>query len=218
MSPPPDLTAATARLDGAPAEDVIAWAHERFGGGLVLAASFTDCVLIDVAARVVPRLPVVFLDTQYHFPATLSFVEQVRARYDLDLRVVRPLVAPDDLWRTDAESCCRIRKVEPLARALRGRTAWMTGLRRAESPTRSAAAGIGWDASRGLVKVNPLIAWTDADVEAYSAARDLPRHPLAVRGYTSMGCWPCTRPTTEGEHARAGRWAGTPKTECGLHR
>ncbi len=215
--PPAFVAEAAAALEDAPAAEVVAWAHERFGPHLVLASSFSDCVLLDVATRVAPGLSVVFLDTQYHFPETLAYLEQVRRRYDLDLEIVRPLVPPDDRWRTDPDGCCAARKVEPLRRALAGRAAWLTGLRRVESPGRRLAPVVGWDARRGLVKVNPLARWTDADVEAYVAARDLPRHPLEARGYSSIGCLPCTRPTTGGEDARAGRWAGTAKTECGIH-
>jgi phosphoadenosine phosphosulfate reductase len=215
--PPADLAAVARRLDGAPAEDVVAWAAARFGGGLTLTSSLGDCVLIDVATRVVPDLDVVFLDTQYHFPQTLSYLEQVRRRYDLNLRVISPEVAADERWRTDTDACCAVRKVAPLARALEGRSAWMTGLRRAETAARRLAPVAGWDARRGLVKVNPLATWSDTDVEAYVARNDLPRHPLESAGFRSIGCWPCTRPTRPGEDARAGRWSGSGKTECGLH-
>jgi phosphoadenosine phosphosulfate reductase len=216
-APPADLAAEARRLDGAPAEEIVAWAAERFGPGLTLTSSFGDCVLIDVATRVVPDLDVVFLDTQYHFPQTLSYLEQVRRRYDLNLRVIGPEVAPDERWRTDTDACCAVRKVAPLARALAGRAAWMTGLRRSETAARRMAPVAVWDPRRNLVKVNPLATWTDQDVVDYVAANELPRHPLEAAGFTSIGCWPCTRPTKPGEDARAGRWSGSGKTECGLH-
>jgi phosphoadenosine phosphosulfate reductase len=216
LARPVDLGEVARDLEHAPAEDVVAWAWDRFGHDLVLAASFQDCVLIDVATRVAP-VPVVFLDTQYHFPETLAYVDEVRRRYDLDLRIVRPLERPDDRWRTDGEACCALRKVEPLQRALVGRAAWMSGVRRTEAPTRALTPVVGWDARRGLVKVNPLARWSDRQVEDYIRDHDLPRHPLEGQGYTSIGCWPCTRPTQQGEDPRAGRWAGTAKTECGLH-
>lgn len=205
------------QLEGQPAEQVIAWASEEFGDGLVLAASFTDCVLIDLVARVAPSVPVVFLDTQYHFAETLDFVETVRARYDLPLEVVGPLIAPDDRWRSDPDACCAARKVEPLGRALRGRRAWMSGLRRAESPTRAAAPVVAWDSRWQVVKVNPIVTWDDDMVAEYAHTHALPRHPLVDRGYRSIGCWPCTRPTVDGEHPRNGRWAESDKRECGLH-
>lgn len=209
--------AAGARLEGAPAHEVVAWAWERYGAGLVLAASFQDCVLIDVVASVAPRVPVVFLDTQHHFPETLVYVERVRRRYDLDLHVQRPDVAMDDRWRTDPAGCCGVRKVAPLARALSGRTAWMTGLRRSESPTRSGTPVVSWDAGRGLAKIAPLADWDDAAVARHTGARELPVHPLTAQGFPSIGCAPCTRAVAPGADGRSGRWAGTDKVECGLH-
>src|SRR5206468_4300107 len=132
-----ELAEVSAALENKPASAAIKWAWERFGTDLVVAASFQDCVLIDVASRAVPGIEVVFLDTQYHFAETLWYVERIRERYDLNLTVMEPLVQPDDLWETDPDECCAMRKVEPLARALHGKQAWMTGLRRVESPTRS---------------------------------------------------------------------------------
>jgi phosphoadenosine phosphosulfate reductase len=125
--------------------------------------------------------------------------------------------AEPDQWRTDTAACCHARKVEPLQRALAGRAAWVTGLRRADSFNRRSTPVVHVDEARGVTKINPLATWTDADVEAYTVEHDLPRHPLADRGYASIGCWPCTRPVGPGEPARAGRWAGTDKSECGLH-
>jgi len=212
-----ELAAVSARLEHAPATAAIEWAWERFGDGLVLASSFQDCVLIDLVVSVAPDIEVVFLDTQYHFAETLWYVDQVRARYDLDLRVISPEVAPDDRWLDDTEACCAIRKVEPLDRALRGKAGWMTGLRRSESPARATTPIVTFDVGRGLTKVNPIATWNDIDVAGYIRDRELPVHPLADRGYASIGCWPCTRSVAEGEDARAGRWAGTDKTECGLH-
>jgi phosphoadenosine phosphosulfate reductase len=208
---------AAAALEHAPAEDVVAWAVDRFGEGLVLASSFQDCVLLDLALGVAPALQVVFLDTQYHFPETLEYMDEVRRRYDMDLRIVRPRVAPDERWRFDLDSCCAVRKIEPLDRALTGRSAWMSGLRRADTASRADTPVVGVDERRGLVKLNPLAGWSDADVERYAREHDLPEHPLAARGYASVGCWPCTRPVAPGEDTRAGRWEGTEKTECGLH-
>ena len=183
----------------------------------MLAASFQDCVLIDIVYRTVPDVEVAFLDTQYHFAETLWYVEQVKARYGLNLNVIRPDRDPDDLWHNDPDACCRARKVEPMRRALAGKAAWMSGLRRAESPARAETPLVSYDVSRGLVKVNPIATWSDSDVAGYVKDHDLPVHPLTERGYDSIGCWPCTRPVGDGEDARAGRWAGLDKTECGLH-
>jgi phosphoadenosine phosphosulfate reductase len=212
-----ELSAVSRVLETKPATSAIEWAFDRFADGLVLASSFQDCVLIDLAVQVVPDIEVIFLDTQYHFDETLQYVEQVRRRYNLNLHVTKPSIEPDDRWVDDPDGCCGARKVVPMARALSGKRAWMTGLRRDESPTRANAPIVAWDVSRGLVKVNPLATWTDADVHRYSKDRGLPEHPLAEQGYLSIGCWPCTRPVDEGEDARAGRWAGSEKLECGLH-
>jgi phosphoadenosine phosphosulfate reductase len=219
-TPTPDLAelARVAReFETASATAPIAWAWERFGTGLVLAASFQDSVLIDLAVSVSPQIEVVFLDTQYHFAETEWYVEQVRRRYDLNLTVVRPLIEADNLWMTDIDKCCAVRKVEPLNRALVGHTAWMSGVRRSESPTRAETPIVTYDVARGLVKVNPIATWTDLDVEGYVRDRDLLVHPLSERGFPSIGCWPCTRPVATGEDDRSGRWAGSSKLECGLH-
>ena len=212
-----ELAEISRSFESAPASSVITWAAERFGDRIVLAASFQDCVLIDLMARSAPGIEVVFLDTQYHFAETLWFVEQVRARYDLNLTVMRPKATLDDLWHSDPDQCCRVRKVEPLERALSGRAAWMTGVRREELSSRATTPIVSFDVGRNLVKVNPLATWTDLDVAGYIRDHALPVHPLAERGYTSIGCWPCTRPVGDGEDSRAGRWSGSDKTECGLH-
>jgi phosphoadenosine phosphosulfate reductase len=211
------LEAADRRFDGAPPEETIAWAAEHFGDGLVLASSFNDCVLIDLVARAAPQVPVVFLDTQYHFTETLEYVDQVQQRYGLRMEIMHPLIAPDDRWQTDPDGCCAARKVEPLGRALRNRTAWMSGLRRAEAQTRAAAPVVSWDSRWQAVKINPIVAWSDAQVEDYKRVHELPEHPLRQLGYRSIGCRPCTRPTSSDEDARDGRWSGTQKLECGLH-
>jgi phosphoadenosine phosphosulfate reductase len=195
-----ELARVSTELESQPAAAAVRWAWERFGTGIFVAASFQDSVLIDVAVRAVPEIEIVFLDTQYHFAETLWFVEKLRSRYDLNLTTMEPLVQPDDMWQVDQNECCAIRKVEPLARALAGRSGWMTGLRRTEAATRARAPIAHLDVARGVVKVNPL-----------------DEHPLKHRGYPSIGCWPCTRPVQDGEDARAGRWSGTGKTECGLH-
>jgi phosphoadenosine phosphosulfate reductase len=212
-----ELAAVSADLEPQPASAAIRWAHDRFGSGLVLAASFQDCVLIDVAVKAVPSINVVFLDTQYHFAETLWYVERVRELYDLDLTVMQPLVPPDDLWQTDTDECCAMRKVEPLARALQGRQAWMSGVRRVESQSRSNTRIVHLDVGRGIVKVNPLAGWTNEDIAAYKREHDLPEHPLVAQGYPSIGCWPCTRAVAPGDDPRSGRWSATGKTECGLH-
>ena len=212
-----ELAAVSRELEAKPATSAIEWAWDRFGPDVVLAASFQDCVLISLAAQVAPGIEVAFLDTGYHFAETLWYVEQVRSRFDLNLSVIKPEVPLDDRWLTDPDACCKARKVEPLNRALAGKAAWMSGLRRDEAASRANSPIVSYDVGRGLVKVNPIATWTDLDVDGYVRDHQLPVHPLADRGYASIGCWPCTRPVEEGESARAGRWAGTDKTECGLH-
>jgi phosphoadenosine phosphosulfate reductase len=212
-----ELAEVSRSLELKPASAAIKWAWERFGDDLVLAASFQDCVLVDLASKVAPGIEVVFLDTQYHFAETLWYVERIRERYDLNLRVMEPLVPPDDLWQVDPDECCAMRKVEPLARALQGKQAWMTGLRRVEAPTRATTPIAHLDVGRGIVKVNPLAPWTDDDIAAYRRDHALLEHPLAAQGYPSIGCWPCTRPVQPGDDPRSGRWAGRGKMECGLH-
>jgi phosphoadenosine phosphosulfate reductase len=211
-----ELAEVDARLAHAPASKALEWAVERFGRDLVLAASFQDVVLIDLAVNVDPDIEVVFCDTEAHFPETLAFVDEVRARYGLNLTVTRP--GPDaEEWLCGSSRCCELRKVEPLRRVLEDKQAWLTSLKRVDAPTRANASVVGWDSVFGVVKVNPLVMWTDEDIASYVRDHDLPVHPLVPKGYLSVGCAPTTRPVVAGEDPRAGRWAGTGKTECGLH-
>jgi phosphoadenosine phosphosulfate reductase len=169
-----------------------------------------------MAVGVEPSIEVIFLDTEFHFPETLAYVERLRRLYHLNLVVTHPEVALDE-FPCGSSSCCEVRKVVPLAKALAGRSAWITGLKRVDTPERAEAPVIAWDASRNMVKVNPVAAWDDDDIDEYVAAHELPRHPLNYVGYVSIGCAPTTVPVPEGHHPREGRWAGTGKTECGLH-
>ena len=212
-----DLTALSETFESKPPSASIEWVVKEHGDSVTVAASFEDAVLVDIAVSVKPDIEVLFLDTQYHFAETLWYVEELRKRYDLNLKVMTPTVDPDNRWQTDLAGCCGIRKVEPLARGLAGKEAWVTGLRRVDAPTRSDAPIVSWDEARGMVKVNPLATWSDLDMQGYIADHDLPVHPLWERGYASIGCWPCTQPVAEGEDRRAGRWAGADKIECGLH-
>ena len=207
-------------LDTSHPADVVRWAADAFGvDKLVVTASFEDAVLVHVAATAVPGIEITLLDTQYLFPETQWLVDELTKKLDLNLRVVRPLpeIVPDNLWQSDIEACCNVRKVEPLNRAIAGKQAWLTGIRRADGPTRANAPVAAYDVGRGLVKVNPLAALSDDDMALYVQLHDLPVHPLLDKGYFSIGCWPCTRPTAPGADKRAGRWSGNAKTECGLH-
>lgn len=213
---PRDLAGISADLESAPPQDVIEWAISCFGRGLTIACSFQNCVIIDMAANIDPNVEVLFLDTGSHFAETLAYVEKVRCLYELNLKVQRPL--PEACGVTcGAEGCCELRKVRPLDAALAGKRAWMSGLKRVDTAHRADAPVIMWDQRRQIVKINPLAAWTDADVERYIAERALPVHPLVERGYLSIGCAPATKPVLGGGDRRAGRWRGEAKTECGLH-
>jgi len=206
------LAAAAARLAHAPAPEVLAWAVATFGSDLTVACSMQDGVLVDLAVRADPAVEVAFLDTGFHFAETRETAERMRARYDLNLVTLRP--GPDAaVYRLDGtEACCEARKVAPLERHLASRSAWVTGLRRAESASRAGAATVEWDAGRGIVKVNPIVAWSDDEVERYIAEHDVIVNPLRDKGFESIGCEPCTRPGT----GRSGRWGGE-RLECGLH-
>lgn len=213
---PAELARESARLEAAGASETIRWAQQRFGAGVALACSFQDCVIVDLALKVAPRLEVVFLDTEFHFPETLRFVELIRDRYQLNLTVTHPS-ASADAWPCGSAECCQRRKVEPLFQALAGKSAWITGLKRSDAATRTTTEVVAWDERREMVKINPLASWTDGDIAAYISANHLPVHPLLAQGYLSIGCAPTTRPVRVGEDPRAGRWADSDKTECGLH-
>ncbi|MEY2591398.1 MAG: phosphoadenosine phosphosulfate reductase [Acidimicrobiaceae bacterium] len=199
-----------------PASKIIQWAVDSYAPHLCLSASMTDAVLVDLAVKVYPAIEVVFIDTGYHFPETLETVETVRRRYGLNLRMMTVAHHDEELWRIDPENCCSAVKVGQLDRALMGKAAWMSGLRRAEASTRATAPIVVRDL-RGLVKVNPIATWSDEDVAGYIADHDVPVNPLTLQGYPSIGCMPCTVPVAEGDDPRAGRWAGRDKTECGIH-
>ena len=203
-------------FESEPASKIVRWAVETFGPHLSLAASMADALLIDLATKIDPAIEVVFIDTGYHFPETLETVELIRRHYGLNLRMMTVAHHADELWKVDPENCCSAVKMGQLDRALASKSAWMSGLRRDESPSRAAAPIVARDL-RGLVKVNPLANWTAADCEAYIAEHQVPYNPLLDDGYASIGCEPCTSKVKDGEDPRSGRWAGRDKTECGLH-
>ena len=219
-SPPlKELAEVSARFESAHPGEIIAWAAERFGDGLIFTSSFEDAVLVHLVASHAPKTEIVLLDTQYLFAETHWFAEELRSSLGFKLTVVQPLpeVVPDNQWQVNIEQCCGRRKVEPLSRSLAGRAAWITGIRRVDGPSRADAPIMSWDVQRDLVKINPLATWSDEQVDGYVVANDLPKNPLTDRGYPSIGCWPCTNPVAAGEDRRAGRWSGSDKTECGLH-
>jgi phosphoadenosine phosphosulfate reductase len=216
---------AQARFADRPAAEVLAWAGQTFGPGLVLASSMADTHLVHLTQTVVPGIDVLFLDTGYHFPETIGTRDAVAAVYDVNLLSITPrqTVAEQDaqygakLHDREPELCCALRKVEPLERGLAPYTAWVNGMRRVDAPTRKDIRVVDFDAKRGMVKISPIAAWTDDDVQEYIEKHGVLVNPLLQDGYTSIGCAPCTRRTAPGEDPRAGRWAGFAKTECGLH-
>ena len=208
-----------------PATQVLQWARRTFGDRLVVASSMADTHLVHLAATAIPGVDVLFLDTGYHFAETVGTRDAVAAVYDVNLVTVLPkrTVAEQDtefgprLHDRDPERCCALRKVEPLERGLAPYTAWITGMRRVDAPTRKDIRVVDFDAKRGMVKISPLASWTDDDVHEYVERHGVLVNPLFQDGYTSIGCAPCTRRTAPGEDPRAGRWAGSAKTECGIH-
>ncbi|MEY9933258.1 phosphoadenosine phosphosulfate reductase [Catenulispora sp. GP43] len=216
---------ANAELEHAPAARVVEWAHATFGAGLVVASSMADTHLVHLASAAAPGIDVAFLDTGYHFAETIGTRDAVAEVYPVRLLNITPLrtVAEQDaehgprLYERDPDTCCALRKVEPLERALKPYVAWINGMRREESPTRADIPVVGYDAKRDMIKISPLAAWTQDDLDTYVADHGVLTNPLFLEGYTSIGCEPCTRKPLPGEDPRAGRWAGNAKTECGLH-
>jgi phosphoadenosine phosphosulfate reductase len=224
-----------ADLEKAGAADLLRWADEHFGGAgapratatcnYVVASNMQDAVLIDLAAKGRPGVPVMFLDTGYHFAETIGTRDAIEAIYDVRVLNITPehtVMQQDELrgkelFAHQPNECCRLRKVVPLSKALRGYAAWVTGLRRVEAPTRANAPVISFDERFHLVKINPLAAWTDQDMQHYIAEHNVLVNPLVHEGYPSIGCAPCTAKAVAGADSRSGRWQGLSKTECGLH-
>ena len=216
---------ANERLADASAAEIVAWAREAFGESLVVASSMADTHLVHVAQAAAPGVDVLFLDTGYHFAETIGTRDAVAQAYEVNLISITPrqTVAEQDaefgakLHGRDPDRCCALRKVEPLERGLKPYTAWINGMRREESPTRADIRVVDYDAKRNMVKISPIAAWTQDEVDEYIDENDVLVNPLFQDGYTSIGCEPCTRRALPGEDPRAGRWAGRAKTECGLH-
>jgi phosphoadenosine phosphosulfate reductase len=231
LRPTPLLAqAADAWFDGIedPVEQALAvlkWAGDTFGDEFAITSSMADGLLAHLASTAIPGVHVAFLDTGYHFAETIGTREWITSVLPITLVNVTPeqTVAEQDaqygakLHDRDPDLCCSLRKVQPLAQTLSGYVAWGSGIRRDESPTRAGTKLVDWDAKRGMIKVNPMAAWTQDVVDAYIAEHQVPVNPLFDLGYGSIGCAPCTRPVAPGEDPRAGRWAGRNKTECGIH-
>jgi phosphoadenosine phosphosulfate reductase len=217
----PEVRERAAALRDAHPEAILAWAVEAFRGRVALTLSFggPGVVLAHLLTGVDRTVPVIFLDTGMLFEETYAFRREFAERYGLNVQDVRPAFDPGPLYATDPDRCCAIRKVEPMARAIAGFDAWVSGVRRDQSESRRDVEVAEYHEidGRPLVKVHPLAYWDRSAVWRYLLDHEIPYHPLLDQGYTSLGCWPCTRPTHAGESERAGRWSGTGKTECGLH-
>jgi phosphoadenosine phosphosulfate reductase len=214
-----DLDALNAEFEAhGDATEMIRWLVDTIPvDRLIVASAMTsDTVLVDVAAKAAPGIEVLFLDTGYHFGETLETVAAVERKYPITLVVTPAPPIGDARYETDPDGCCHERKVLPLEQGLAGRLGWISGVRRSDSELRANTPFVQID-SRGLVKLNPLAAWTDADLATYAAIHEVPLNPLLAQGYPSIGCRPCTRKPSDGEHTRAGRWSAHAKTECGLH-
>lgn len=223
-----ELAAISAGLEQSAPQDVLRWAVDEFFPELSLACSFggpSGMVLVDMVAKIEPRVEVFYLDTDFLFPETYATRDRVVERYGINLVPYKSLLAPaeqakqhgDELWLRDPDLCCQLRKVEPNKRALAGKRAWIAGLRRDQAETRRETPVVQWDEKFSLVKINPLVNWLEADVWAYIVKNDVPYNPLHDQDYPSVSCTYCTKPVAPGDDPRSGRWQGQNKTECGLH-
>jgi phosphoadenosine phosphosulfate reductase len=220
------LSLTDAEIEGLPAEDVLRWASEEWGEKLCLSCSWQkqSSVLVHMVSELGLDVDVVELDTHLFFKESYETRERLVERYDLDLIVPEIITVAEqhkregpNLWERDQDRCCHIRKVEPLIRALRPYDAWVSGIRREQSPSRAGARKVERSERYGVWKVQPLADWSEKDVWRYILGNDIPYNPLHDVGYRSIGCIPCTRPTRPDEEERAGRWAGSDKLECGIH-
>lgn len=209
-------------------QQILTWARDEYGSGLAVAVSFggpSGYVLLDMLAEIDRNVHFYYLDTGMLFPETYAHIAAVEARYGIVATRVAPTLSLEkqanvfgaSLWERDPDLCCKLRKVGPQREFLRGYTAWVSGIRRDQSPTRANVPIVSYDASFGLTKINPLANWTEAMVWTYIAAHDVPYNALHDRGFRSIGCSTCTVATKRGESPRAGRWRGFTKTECGIH-
>ncbi|WP_433462646.1 phosphoadenylyl-sulfate reductase [Spirillospora sp. CA-128828] len=219
------VESAAAALEGAPTLEVIRWAAATFGDRICLTSSMSDAALIHLVSKVKPGIDVLFVDTGYHFAETIGTRDAVEAVYPVNVINVTPSRTVEEqeaalgprLFGRNPDLCCHLRKVEPLGRALEGYMAWFSGIRRDETASRRERRVVEWDRKRGMVKVNPILDWTQEDMDNYIEDNGVIINPLHYDDYPSIGCEPCTRPVAPGEDPRSGRWAGMGKTECGIH-
>ena len=223
-----DLTKISEEMDEQTPQQILRWAVEEFFPELTMACSFggpSGMVLVDMIAQIEPRVEIFYLDTNFLFPETHETRNRVIERYGIQPIAYKSELTPEDqasrygeeLWLSNPDLCCQLRKVEPNRRALAGKRAWIAGIRRDQAATRSSTPAVQWDEKFGLVKVNPLVHWTDADVWAYIVEHDVPYNPLHDNNYPSLGCTYCTKAVQPGDDPRSGRWQGIDKLECGIH-
>ena len=223
-----EIERAARTLERATPQEILGWAARRYQPGLALACSFggtSGMVLLDMVMAIDRSVEVFYLDTDFLFPETCKLRDVAAARYQFEPVGYMSLLTPrqqaqrhgDELWARDPDACCAIRKVEPNRRALAGKTAWISGIRRDQTKQRGAIRVVEWDEKFGLVKVNPLATWTEAQVWKYIVENGVPYNELHDRGYPSIGCTYCTNPVRPGDDPRSGRWQGQDKVECGLH-
>ncbi len=208
-------------------EEVLSWAFTNYGKDVAIASGFgvEGMVLLDLAARVRPDFRVFTLDTEFLFPETYDLMDRVEKRYGIKVERVLSPFSPEEqerqfgaaLWSRDPDQCCGVRKVEPLKAKLKELRAWITAIRRDQTSSRASARKVEWDAKFQLLKINPIADWTSAMVWSHALKHNVPYNPLHDKNYPSIGCTHCTRAVRPGENARAGRWSGSDKTECGLH-
>ncbi|OXM15029.1 phosphoadenylyl-sulfate reductase [Paenibacillus herberti] len=221
------ITEQAIKLEDALPEEILKFAVETFPN-ITFACSFgaEDVVLVDMLHKISPKTDIFYLDTDFHFNETYETRDRMESRYGIKFVQVKPLLTPEEqaakhseeLWNSEPNTCCNIRKVEPLTRILSQYEAWITGIRRDQAPTRANAKKIEYDTKFGLVKFNPIAHWTSEDVWDYIRDNEIIYNPLHDRNFPSIGCEQCTRQVAQGEDPRAGRWAGNDKTECGLHK
>ena len=225
---PAELGRVSAELEERSPQDVLRWAVDEFFPDLTLACSFggpSGMVLLDMISQIEPRVEVFYLDTDFLFPETYALRDRVVERYGVNLAGYKSQLTPqeqaqqhgDELWLRDPDLCCALRKVEPNGRALAGKRAWVSGLRRDQAVTRRETPVVQWDEKFDLVKINPLVNWLEADVWSYIVKHDVPYNPLHDQDYPSVSCTYCTKPVAPGDDPRSGRWQGFDKTECGIH-
>src|SRR5918912_1764984 len=223
-----EISRANERLEGSAPQEVLRWAVDVYGKQLTLSLSFGNpegMVLLDMLSRITDEAQVFTLDTGFLFEETVRFREEAMKKYPLPLKVVTPELTVEEqverygpeLYSCKPDLCCQVRKIEPQRRFLRDYGAWVTGIRRDQTAQRASTPVLSWEERFGVVKIAPLVNWSSGEVEEYARERGVPLNPLLGGGYKSIGCAPCTRPVAEDEDARAGRWPGMDKTECGLH-